>query len=301
MLFQILQLIVGIIVLVKSSEFVVNRAINLATKSGVSKFTIGLLLVGFSTSLPELSITLVSAFEKQAILGTSVLFGSNITDVTLNLGFAAFLSIIYISKKDAEEMKKAILISSFIASIAIFLGSTNFIFGLFCLSVFYLYLEFFLKTNDKKRKTNMSNRRFLIESIIIFLSIIILIFSADMITKAAVSLSGVLEITFLGGVIIAVGSALPELAVSINSIRKNDTTLLLSNITGSLIVNLTLILGLGSIISATIFTTDVVKIALFMIIANAILWVSIKDRRMTFKESFILLLMYALFVYGMFA
>ena len=128
-------------------------------------------------------------------------------------------------------------------------------------------------------------------------------FGADFIVDNAVSIAGKfgLSESFIGMTIIAVGTALPEIITGIISARRNETDLLLGNITGSNIVNLCLLIGLGAIINPLIFTTDF-NISILLLIAITIFLqiIATKDEKneLDRKKGILLIIVYIIYILG---
>jgi len=243
--------VIGMLVLVRSSDEAIKRSINLAKLTGLSTVAIGFILLAIGTSLPELAVSVFAsaAGQSQIVLGT--LLGSNISDVTLILGTAALFGTITWSKKDYRVSQSAI-IAILLALAALFLPGLGIGFGVAALASF----AFFIMTMMKERYIIGAEERPLLKTPpivlnlgILFVAIAGVLIGASVLTDSTISIARLLGIPeiFISGVIIAIGTSLPELAVSIQALRNGESGLALGNIAGSLVANLALVLGVSSL------------------------------------------------------
>ena len=141
-----------------------------------------------------------------------------------------------------------------------------------------------------------------IGKILVFIFIVVI--SAHIVTSSAFSMASSLGIlqSFIGATIIALGTTLPEISVSLAAIRKKNVSLAIGNAVGSLVANLTLILGISALLSNAIVLDVGAKIAvMFMLLTYAVFFVLIHDGVFNFKKSMVLFSLYAVFLITMFA
>ena len=326
-------LIVSLIVLVKSSEYFIESSVSIARMLNISDFIIGLTIVAVGTSMPELASSLAAALINADSIATGTLFGSNITNIGLILGITAVFQLIK-TKKIMFQRDSYILI--FISLLVLILGldlTYSFIDGLVLLIIFVLYIlyltesmedseqnfsgfigyvvnmKFFstLKLHFERKAVNGKDfelKKFLKHSATLIVSLIVIFISAKFLIDSAILLAGEFHLTqgFIGVTLIAVGTSLPEMAVSLMSVKKGYTDIMIGNIIGSNIANITLILGLTAIVSPLALTMfDLNMLIPFMILISALLMFFIGSRaEIRQAEGILLLVLYTAFIYFMF-
>ena len=265
-LLDLIIVLVSIFILLKSSEYFLKSAGKIAHDLKISEFIIGLTLVSIGTSIPELVTSIIAALEKNTgiIIGTIV--GSNIANIGLILGIGSVLTIITVKKeffyRDSIFLI-AISLLFYILSLDRVISWTE---GLVFLLMFLAYIYILYQTRKKGRYTkflgHLNTTTFLHNITIFFVSLAFLLLSAKFTVDYAVKLATELGLRqeFIGLTLIAIGTSLPELAVTITSARKHMSDILLGNLIGSNIVNILLVIGISSLITPIQLTT---KILLF--------------------------------------
>jgi cation:H+ antiporter len=301
MLLEIALLFAGLAVLVKASDVVVEKANILSQITHVSSLFIGFIFIAIATSLPELAVNVISSLHGEGNLGVSTLFGSNVANIALVFGIMTFFRTYRISGRDKENMVQAIILTSIISVFAIILGHMNFAFGIFTFIIFMLFAKLIVAegfTTGSSKKPVSITLKVITNSAVILAAIAAVIISANVVTDNAVILAKLFRISesVIGATIIAVGTSLPEVAVSITAIKKLNIELAVGNIVGSLVANLTIILGIASII-APIVLDDVIKFNIILLLAvNVIFLYMLKNEKFGIPQGIMLLSMYAVFL-----
>ena len=267
MILQFVFLIIGIALLVKGADWLVDGASGLSESFGVSPFFIGLTVVAFGTSAPELAVSISAAMKGSGSIAISNVIGSNIANIALVIGFSAILTPLAISKTTVrKELPFNILIS--FALMAMLLRGAKY--GLdrydgFVLIIFLIiFMEYTLMMakSDRERKKlenttilseedNEKIRKIRIKNgILTLIGLAMVVFGADMTVNSATEIALQLGISeaLVGLTMIAIGTSLPELVTSVTAILKKQDDLAIGNIVGSNIFNICLILGISSII-----------------------------------------------------
>ena len=275
MIKELIIIIVGFIFLVKGADLLVKAATSIAKKFGLSEMLIGLTIVAVGTSLPEIFITITSSAEGHSDLIIGNAIGSCICNFLLVIGIS---SIIRPVKFDKRIVNKHLPIGIAAMILLLFLGNTNKVGDnhiitrgqgvilLFCTLayiIFTIYEERAIK--DKKIDEEIikdveSKEEKSIFKIAIFLivGILGLKFGSDFVVNSSISIATKLGLSekFIGMTIVAIGTALPEIITGIIAGRKNETDLLIGNLTGSNILNLCLLIGLGAVINPLTFISE---------------------------------------------
>ena len=275
---QIVLLIVGFILLIKGADWFVDGASSTASNFKVPKTLIGLTIIAFGTSAPELAISLkaLASGSTDMVLGNVI--GSNIINVLLILGLAAVIRPLAIRKETVrKEIPICILISSLL--IVLFLdmqlnaASKNEITrsdGIAILLFFAVFLYYLIamalhsRDHNKKEKPRWKLGPSLLYTVIGLGGIVL---GSNMVVDNATSLAGAIGISerVIALSVIALGTSLPELVTTIVAAKKKETELVLGNILGSNIFNICIVLGVpvaifGSISPASFAVYDLVAL-----------------------------------------
>lgn len=258
---QVFLFIIGFFVLIKGAHWLVDGGSSLAKVLGVSDFFIGLTIVAFGTSLPEMFIDVTAALRGNTGLVIGDLIGSNVTNILLILGVAC---VIYPLQIRRGVVWKEIPFTFIAALLVLLLGNDKLIEGisypqlsridgLVLLSFFmvYLYYLFSISKSAPQLQEAGIKRQDTAKSIIcIIAGLFALFLGAKLVVVAAVFMADKMHMseTVIGLTVVALGSSLPELSASIMAALKKHPDLALGNIVGSNIVNIFLVLGICSII-----------------------------------------------------
>ena len=247
---------VGIAILIYSSDTLIKWAVSIAQKLGISPLMIGLTIVAFGTSAPELAINLISAFASHTELALSNVLGSNIANTLLILGLTALIYPINVKKGLVrKEIPFNFVITIILAllildkrawypSNIITRLDAGVLLSLFSIYFMYLIYQFLKEWNHSSSKpTNTYSLP--ISLILIVLGVIGLTIGGKMIVNWASHLAQLLSIPseVIWATIIAIGTSLPELAVAITAALKKQADIAIGNIIGSNIFNILWILG----------------------------------------------------------
>ncbi|MFP4189603.1 MAG: calcium/sodium antiporter [Candidatus Woesearchaeota archaeon] len=262
---EYIMLIVGISLLLKGSDYLVEGSSSLAKKLGISTLVVGLTVVAFGTSSPELIVNLVAALKDSGDIALGNIVGSSMANTLLVLGIMALM--IHPKVKSSTTWKEipfsflAALVL-FIFSIRTFLGgdsenllsrSDGMILLLFFIIFMYYIFEMIKKDKRLKKETEMaatteySGRR---QALMIIGGLMALYLGGRWTVDGAVIIAETFGLSeyLISATIIAVGSSLPELAITVTSALKNKVGLGVGNIIGSNIFNIFWVLGITSII-----------------------------------------------------
>jgi len=258
----IILLIVGFILLIKGANLLVDGSTNLAKHFGISDIVIGLTVVAFGTSMPELIVNIISSVNGANGISIGNIVGSNIANILLILGVAAIIKTITVYK---NTVWNEIPFSLFSAFILLFLANGHFFNeaqqgiitrsdGLILLSFFavFLYYTFSLTKKPIGKIVAFSKKNSLAKSIlIIILGTLALFLGGKWVVESAIALTKLFKVseTIVGITIVALGTSLPELVTSIVASIKKNSDIVVGNVVGSNIFNILWVLGLSSIIS----------------------------------------------------
>jgi len=281
-------LIVGFILLIKGADFFVDGASNTARLLRVPSILIGLTIVAFGTSAPEATVSIIAALEDSADVAMGNVVGSNIANITLIVGTAAFL---FPLKVENEMVKKQIPFTLMSSVVLLILMSDIVLQGLdvnlvtrsdglillIFLSIFMYYIfEVAAKSRheseDEEVPADVSWGKNIFITILGLAGIIV---GGEVVVSNATEIAyslGMSE-TLVGLTIVAIGTSLPELVTSIAASLKKQSEIALGNIVGSNIFNILFVLGASSVITPLAFNGKVFTDIFIMIILTVILLV----------------------------
>ena len=249
-------IILGFILLIVGGESVVQGAITVAKKMNVSPLLIGFTIVAVGTSLPELAVTIkaVSSNNQQLVdLAVGGVLGSNVANIMLVLGTAAMLGACEDPGLGIKKDAIAVVIASIILLITVMMGEISEIVGiamLISLALFYAYSYIYSKKlglEDELDETWIGENMVVAMGVMTFGGL--MIFSgAELLIEGSTGIAtsmGISE-TIVGLSIIALGTSLPELAVTIIAALRGHKGVAIGNILGSNVINILGILGVGS-------------------------------------------------------
>ena len=269
MLLAIIAVIIGLVVLVWSADKFVDGAVGIAEYCGMSTLLIGMVIVGFGTSAPELTVSALSAAQGNPELALGNAYGSNIANIALILGATALISPILMQRSVIRGDLPNLLVVSILSIILVWDGSVVRWNGILLLVVFALAMVLSVRREMKKAKTEKGeslplaaasqgessatpSEKSLGKSILwLALGLVLLVASSRALVWGAVAIARTLGVSdlLIGLTIVAIGTSLPELASSIAAARKGENDLALGNIIGSNLFNTLAVVGIAATIS----------------------------------------------------
>lgn len=260
MILDIVFLLSGFALLIKGADYLVDGATNVARRFGVSTLVIGLTVVAFGTSAPELAVNILSAISGSTEIALGNINGSNIANILLVLGITAlFIRIPVQSRTVIKEVPYMILagVVLIVLMVDVFLGSatSNVISrsdGLILLLFFIIFLYYlFLSAKDvTKAKVERTKQKVYLSTIFVVGGLAALTLGGQITVLGATGIAlklGVSE-SLIALTIVALGTSLPELVTAITAVRKGETDLAIGGVVGSNIFNILLVLGTTSVI-----------------------------------------------------
>lgn len=305
-------LIIGFIILIKSAGLLINGACSLAKRFSISELVIGLTIVAFGTSAPELIVNIISSAGGYSEICFGNVLGSNIFNTLVVLGIAGIIYPISIEKNTVKKEIPFVLIGT----IFVLALSNNFIFdgntlsrldGVFLILSLILFFVYVVGIAKEKITEEIKVKLHSVPISILYISIGIigLFFGGEMVVKNAVFIAQLLNVSekFIAITIIALGTSLPELATSIIAITKKRHGLAMGNVIGSNLFNIFLVLGVSSIIKPIVFPVDLNIDFYFLIIITIILFITMftgKKRKLGRAESIMFIILYIGYVVFLF-
>ena len=251
MFVDILILLIGLVLLLYSADVMINSSDSIAKKFQLSPILVGLTIVAFGTSAPELVITLFAAFKEipatDAIIGNII--GSNIANILLILGTASLFFKIDLSNIGLKDNSFLLILTSYFAAMFYIASSLNFtiIIGLIVFVILFLNLLKNYESNNEEVKFKEFSKR---TYVILLFSFIGIFIGGKIFLDSSLSIFTTfgLEETIIGISILAIGTSLPELATVVISYIRKKGSIGIGNIIGSNIMNILFVFLPGTII-----------------------------------------------------
>ena len=302
--------IVGAIFIFIGSNLLIDNSRLIAISLGISPFIIGLTLIAFGTSLPELIVSTMASLSGEGDIVLGNVIGSNIANIALVLSVIAIWKTIKFNYSDLKSSLGYIVTSTIILTIIITNNNLTLIPGLAFLVLFitYIYDQFkIIKSSDSKDKDD-KNILFSIKYFIYsFIGIFLLGWGSHLFINGAISIATSLGIPLIviSLSIVALGTSIPELVTSLIAINKNESNLVIGNILGSNIINLVLVLGSSIIINPinaynhnlSINSSALVSLIFMSIVTIILLSIILFKKEITRAHGIILFSIYILFIY----
>ncbi|NHE55306.1 calcium/sodium antiporter [Cyclobacterium plantarum] len=250
-----LLLILGLVVLLLGGKFLVDGASAIAARLGLSPGLIGLTVVAFGTSAPELLVSITAALQGSSDIAIGNVVGSNISNITLVLGISVVIFPIYIQKSTLKLDYPFTVISSLMFYVFAFNGSISLVEGIILLICFVALNIYFFKTIERVEFSEEDAAKMKKQPVGLAILQLIggaagLYFGSDLVVGNGTSIAQALGVSerIIGVTIIAIGTSLPELVTSVLAALKKETELALGNILGSNIMNVFSIIGFTALI-----------------------------------------------------
>jgi len=304
--------VVGLFLLVKGADWIVDSASSIAKRLGVSSLVIGLTVVALGTTLPELVVNLFAAFSgsNEVIFGNVI--GSYIANILLVLGIIIMVGRVRIARETVwEEIPFA-----FLAVFVLFVLTGNLINGgkefltrndgLILLSLFFIFLYYiFQMTKDKRKSFDVSmivdRKAWKIVSKLVA-GVVGIYFGGKWVVNGAVSIAELWGMSeyLISATIIAVGTSLPELVVGIVAVMKKNVDLAVGNIIGANVFNICWVLGIVPLIAPLAIPAYIGFDIGIMFLATLLLFIFVfvgKKGELSKTEGIVFLLFYGLYLW----
>lgn len=308
MILNVILLIFGFVILIKGADIFVSGASGIASNFKVPKMLIGLTIVAFGTSAPELAVSIKSLISGSGDMVLGNVIGSNILNVLLILGVASMFHNLTV--KD-NTVKKELPITILITAVFVVLLSDHIwdkgLVNAFnrsdgiVLVLFFLIFIYYLFSMMKNRKEVEKEEIITLKKSLIFafLGMIGIIFGSNFVVDSASYIASNLGVSerMIALTIIALGTSLPELVTSVMATRKGEYDIAIGNVVGSNIFNIGIVIGFpvmffGGVNNVTIDYVDLIM----MMGASVLLFMfSFKDYRISKKEGIVFLLLFVLY------
>lgn len=297
----------SLFVLLKASQYFTNSAEKIGLMLGISHFIIGVTIVAIGTSLPELVSSIVAVVNNSSEIVSGNVLGSNIANIFLILGIASIIGGRFKIKTNLFPVDLPIMmISAFFLTLTIWDGVFSFgesILFVVGFIIFMLYTANSGKENGKKknRETGESAKMpFRVKPVLIMvLSAVFIYLGATYTIKAVIKISEIFDMgtEVIAMSAVAIGTSLPELAVTISAVKKKNFEMVVGNVLGSNIFNTFAVMGIPGLISELKVPGSLISIGLPVMLAASVLFLVVfVDRQVSKWEGWMFLVFYGFFL-----
>ena len=299
-----INLFFGMLLLYFGGDFIVSGSTRLAKKFRVSKLVIGLTIVAFGTSLPELVVTLAATFSGSDEIAIGNIIGSNIANIGLIIGLTCTIFNISISSKNFKNDLNIMIFVSFVFLFFLYDSYLSRFEGmiLFFGIIFYLVYKFLI--SDREKSLNDKSFSFSKNLILISIGILALYFGSNLFVDGSISLARNLGISesIIGVTIVSYGTSLPELATSLIAGFKKEGDISIGNIIGSNLFNLMGVLGPVTMISPLLINLNELKYELvFMFLFSfSLYFILFMKNKISKTYSAFIFIFYVVFIVSLF-
>jgi len=308
---NIVYIVVGLLLLVLGGNWLLKAAVGLSLRLNIPKVVIGMTVVSFATSAPELIVSIKSALNGATGLAVGNVVGSNIANIGLVLGITVLLSTIDVEKSFYKTDWPVMMIASGLLYFFIAFDNTIQQYeGIILFTMLVVFLVYLLKFQKTAVVDEMpeDDEELALYKVVLFLAIggVALWGGSELLIKGAVALAESLGVSdaIIGVTVVSVGTSVPELAASIIAVMKKEKAISLGNLIGSNVFNILAVLGITAMI-----TPIELKENALSLVNNDIYWmlaISLavlplvffpRKLRLNWKDGIILLAAYVVFVY----
>lgn len=310
MFISIILLIVGFVILIKGADVFVDGSSSLARNFKLSPMFIGLTIVSFGTSAPELAVSFQSLLKGSGDIVLGNVIGSNILNTLLILGIC---TLFHSLKVKNDTVKKELPIILLLSSLLIILmndslfglGLNNFsrqdgIVLILFFTVFVYYLISMMRNKKEENNEDEPIKYGILKSIVfVAIGLVAIVFGSNFVVDSASNIAKALGVSerMIALTIVALGTSLPELVTSVAATRKGEYDIAIGNVVGSNIFNIGLVIGLPVALIGGIehLSFSMIDLAMLFVSALILFLFSLKDRKIYKGEGIVMLLLFVVY------
>lgn len=290
------MVLIGFLMLIKGADYFVEGASSIAKRFHIPEMIIGLTIVAMGTSLPELSVSFISALNGQSDMSIANAIGSNIFNVLMILGVSAFIKTLPIKQSSIKDIIILISATTLLLMLSYFGLSLVWFDGLIMLCLF----AYFIRKMIKESKDNNDNENSIPLSIIRTIVYIVcgaigIIYGGNLVVNGASTIAQAFGMSdnLIGLTVVALGTSLPEFVTSVMATKKGKLDIAIGNVIGSNIFNILFVLGISSLFSVlTVSVITLIDIFFSLFITSVLLYVVCKFKKINKLNGIIFIILY---------
>lgn len=289
--------LIGFLMLIKGADYFVEGASFIAKRFHIPEMIIGLTIVAMGTSLPELSVSFISALNGQSDMSIANAIGSNIFNVLMILGMSSFITALPIKDSSRDDIFLLAITTASLLAMSCLGMSLVWLDGLALLIIFICFIRRMIKQSTDTTISNKDSASLSISKTIIY----IVCGAAGIILGGTLVVNGATEIArifgmsdnLIGLTVVAVGTSLPECVTSLVATKKGKLDIAIGNVIGSNLFNILFVLGLSSLFcTLTVSAITLIDILFSLMITLALLSVCCKYKRIGKLSGFTFIVLY---------
>lgn len=264
-------LIIGLILLVWSSDLFIDGAASVAKHLAISPLIIGVVVLGFGTSAPEILVAVLASLDNSPGLAIGNVIGSNIANIALVLGVTAIIAPIVVKSSLLKREFPIVLAISVLGYLLLLDKELGMMDGIILISLLIIVMIWMIKANKQIEGTEDSLAEDTVQELndheeiplkkswfILFIGLVVLIISARLMVSGAVDIALYFNVSemIIGLTIVAIGTSLPELAAAITAAKKGESDLMIGNLLGSNLFNLLAVLAVPAILAPSVIDRE---------------------------------------------
>ena len=290
------MVLIGFLMLIKGADYFVEGASSIAKRFHIPEMIIGLTIVAMGTSLPELSVSFISALNGQSDMSIANAIGSNIFNVLMILGVSAFIKTLPIKQSSIKDIFILISATTLLLILSYFGSSLVWFDGLIMLCLFAYFIRKMIKeskdNNDNENSTPLSIIRTIVY---IVCGAIGIIYGGNLVVNGASTIAQAFGMSdnLIGLTVVALGTSLPEFVTSVMATKKGKLDIAIGNVIGSNIFNILFVLGLSSLFNVlTVSVITLIDIFFSLFITSVLLYVVCKFKKINKLNGIIFIILY---------
>ena len=284
---EILLLVVGFVLLVKGADAFVDGCSNVAKALGIPSLIIGLTIVAFGTSAPELAVSLIASFKGNSAISVGNVVGSNICNMLLVLGATSLFATLNCKRKLVTRD----FVYLFLSYVALFIISVGTYIESGKVGIYMYSLLGDAKGNMKKEENSREKVTFK-EILFIIIGLIAIVSGGELVVNSATAIAKIIGISdsVIALTVVAVGTSLPELVTSVVAAKKGEDDIAIGNVIGSNIFNILIVNPL------TISYNSLIDMIVMVIAGILVYGFVLKDQKITKTRGIFMLILYFSYV-----
>ena len=290
------MVLIGFIMLIKGADIFVEGASSIAKRFHIPEMIIGLTIVAMGTSLPELSVSFISALNGQSDMSIANAIGSNIFNVLMILGVSAFIKTLPIKQSSINDIFILIAATALLLILSYFGLSLIWFDGLIMLCLFAYFIRKMIKESKDNNSEENSAPLSMIKTIIfIVCGAVGIICGGNLVVNGATIIAKIFGMSdnLIGLTVVALGTSLPEFVTSVMATKKGKLDIAIGNVIGSNIFNILFVLGVSSLFNVlTVSVITLIDIFFSLFISMALLSVVCKYKKIGKLSSITFIVLY---------
>ncbi len=306
LIFWIFIFIISLAFLIKGSDYFTDTAEKVGLFLGIPSFIIGVSIVAFGTSLPELISSILAVLKNSSEIVVGNVIGSNITNIFLILGLTAIFGKKITLTFDIAYVDLPILVgSAFLFGLMIWDGTFSLKEALFSIAGIIVYSIYTVHNSAENNENKQTKHHFERETlpfktwVILVISGIVIYFGAKYTVESIIRIAEMMKIgkELVAASAVALGTSLPELVVSVVAVKKGNSAIAVGNILGSNIFNTFAVMGLSAFFGTIVLPQSMIYFGMpIMVIATILFFLITQQKQITQWEGWLLIIFYLFFL-----